>query len=386
MIIRSLIPLIVVASIVVASIVAGVFTWQRRRGRAGGAADWRRVAEEPPVEAPGKPATARGAGPGTLGSDLARWVGAGLISVEQADAIAGFERAAPAAGAAASGEKRVSVLAEALGYTGVVLVLAAVGVMLGQRWDDLAAWARLVIPAAGTALLILGGLLLRRQEEPAFRRLMSVLWALAVGGTAWALAVLGGEILDWDGELVALLVGSGCAVVSGVLWAVRRYGLQQVALFASLHVLVVSGLLCVLDDTPPTWCFAVAVWALGIGWAALGARHVLEPGWVAVAFGCLGAVVGPAIGVDDYAWLLAPALLTTAGLVALSVPTRQTALLALGMIGAFGYITWAVVYFFGDSLGVPVALVIVGAVFLALAVLAGSLAGRGRKKSEAAAG
>ena len=65
---------------------------------------------------------------------------------------------------------------------------------------------------------------------------------------------------------------------------------------------------------------------------------------------------------------------------AVSVPTRQTPLLALGTLGAFGYITWAVVHYFGDSLGVPVALVIVGAVFLVLAVLAGVLATQGRGK------
>ena len=118
----------------------------------------------------------------------------------------------------------------------------------------------------------------------------------------------------------------------------------------------------------------------------LGWRDIVQPGWLAVAFGFMGMVVGPAIGLGDYEWLLAPALATTAFLVGLSVPTRQTALLALGTLGAFGYITWAVVHYFQDSLGVPLALVIVGAVFLVLAVLAGALATRGRGKAAAPAG
>jgi hypothetical protein len=56
------------------------------------------------------------------------------------------------------------------------------------------------------------------------------------------------------------------------------------------------------------------------------------------------------------------------------------------MLGAFGYITWAVVRYFRHSLGVPVALVIVGAVFLALAVAAGLLATRNRRRTPASVG
>ena len=123
-----------------------------------------------------------------------------------------------------------------------------------------------------------------------------------------------------------------------------------------------------------------AIWVLGLAWAALGWRNRLRPGWLAIGLGCLGAVIGPSIGLGEYEWLLAPGLLTAAGLMAVSVPARQTPLLALGTVGAFGYITWAVVHYFRDSLGVPVALVIVGAVFLALAVLAGVLATKNRGK------
>ena len=89
----ALIPLIVVVAVVV-----GVFVWQRRRGRAAGAGEWRRAAGETPLEVKEKPAKAAsrpmGPGFGSLAADLSRWVGAGLISAEQADTIAGFERAA----------------------------------------------------------------------------------------------------------------------------------------------------------------------------------------------------------------------------------------------------------------------------------------------------
>ncbi|MFH1329435.1 MAG: DUF2157 domain-containing protein [Actinomycetota bacterium] len=373
--------------IVVVAIGAGVFVWQRRRGRAAGAGEWRRATGEAPPEAPGKPVKAAslsmGPGFGTLAADLSRWVGAGLLSADQADAIAGFERAATTGRGPAGGERRVSLLAEALGYVGVVLAAAGAAVGLAQGWEDLPAWARLAIPAVATGLLLLGGILLRRQDEPAFRRLMSVLWMLSIGGTAWTLAVLGADVLELDPEPIALLTSAGCAAAAAGLWLLRRRGLQQAALLASLHALVVSGLICLPGEDPPLWWFAAAVWALGVAWAALGWRNAIAPGWLAVAFGCLGAVVGPSIGLGAYEWLLAPALATTAFLMAVSVPTRQTPLLALGTLGAFGYITWAVVHYFENSLGVPVALVIVGAVFLVLAVLAGALATRGRGKAGA---
>ena len=378
----ALVPLIIVVAVV-----AGIFVWQRRRGRAAGAGEWRRAAGEAPSEVKERPARAAsrpmGPGLGTLAADLSRWVGAGLVSAEQADAIAGFERAGTTGRGPAGEERRVSLLAEALGYVGVILALAGAAVGLAQGWEDLAVWARLAIPAAATGLLLLGGALLRRQEEPAFRRLMSVLWVLSVGGAAWALAVLGADILDLDPEPMAVMAAAGCTVMAAGLWLLRRHGLQQAVLLASLLALVVSGLLHFFGEDLPVWWFAVAVWALGVAWAALGWRDAIAPGWLAVAFGCLGAVVGPAGGLGDYEWLLAPALVTTGFLMAVSVPTRQTPLLALGTLGAFGYITWAVVHYFEDSLGVPVALVIVGAVFLVLAVLAGSLAGRGKGEEAA---
>jgi hypothetical protein len=375
---RVVVPLL----IVVAVVVGGLFLWQRQRGRA---------AVGPKAgRAPGAAsATTRGdagAAPlrAGLSADLSRWVGAGLISAEQADAIASHERASVGALGAPPEERRVSLLAEALGYVGVALALAGAAAGLAQGWESIPVWGRITIPAATTGLLVLGGFFLRRQEELAFRRLMSVLWVLAVGGMAWTLAVVGIEATGFDAEPIALMAAGGCTLLAAGLYLACRHGLQQAALLASLHALAVSALLCVAEPRRGWW-FAATIWALGAAWAVLGWRRLLAPEWLAIAFGCAGMVIGPAFGLNEYEWLLAPALLTTASLVAVSVPTRQTPLLALGMVGAFGYITWAVLHYFSDSLGPPLALVIVGAVFLVLAVLAGVLANRGKSRAGAPA-
>ena len=95
--------------------------------------------------------------------------------------------------------------------------------------------------------------------------------------------------------------------------------------------------------------------------------------------------MGPSVGLVADGWMVIVGLVTAAFLMWVSIPTREPALLALGTVGLFAYVTWAVVRYFGETLGVPVALVLVGVVFLTLAVLAGRLGalsraggGRGR--------
>ena len=139
---------------------------------------------------------------------------------------------------------------------------------------------------------------------------------------------------------------------------------------------------------PPGGGYALVGGGTGVAWGLLGRFRVLEPSWLGMALGSAGAVIGPSVGIGDYPWLLAVALATSVSLMVVSVPTGQVPLLAVGTMGTFGYLTWAVVRYFSDSLGVPLALVVVGGVFLALAVVAGRLtqATRGRRRRSRARG
>ncbi len=219
--------MIVGAAVLVIALVAwGI--WAMTHDSAGGGSGRRGVTAESAAIDPAAGAQGR-----SLAADLDGWVAAGLISREQADAIAAHERAAAAA-RKPTRERRVSLIAEALGYVGTALALAGAGVGLGQAWEDIAGWGRLSIAGGATALLLLGGFVLLSQTEPAFRRLQSVLWFLAVGAAVWALVVLGVEFLDLeDDERILLLIGAGTAALAAVLWAVRREALQHAALFAS---------------------------------------------------------------------------------------------------------------------------------------------------------
>ena len=59
---------------------------------------------------------------------------------------------------------------------------------------------------------------------------------------------------------------------------------------------------------------------------------------------------------------------------AASVPTKELALLAIGAFALFVSVTQAVVERFGDTLGVPVTLTVVAALFVALAAGSARLA------------
>ena len=327
--------------LVVIGTLAGFFTWSRRQ--AGG----ERAAGGPR----GRP-------------ELDRWVEAGLISRAQATAIAAFEQRA------AGASRRVSLATEALGYVGAVLGVAGGGIALGNVWEDLDDWARPAI-LGGTALALLaGGGMIRRQEEPALRRLTSVLWFLSVGALAATSALLFVDFVKRSDELSVLGTGAAVALYAGTLWLLQRRVLQQLALLAGLIVTLVGGLL-LLPGEVPSWVFAVAVWGLGGAWAVLGWRKIVEPWWAALPLGALTALVAPAVGADEFGWLFVVALGTAGGLIAASVALRMTPLLGPGAIGMFAYVTWAVVKYFGEALGVPVALALAGAVVLALALVAG---------------
>ena len=100
-------------------------------------------------------------GPVHLDALLTRWVADGLVSAEQADAIRAAERDVPVvaqpelAGPPAPGR---SLLVEALGYLGGVVILVAAGLVTARFWNDLSEGGRVTLGALATVLLVGAGL------------------------------------------------------------------------------------------------------------------------------------------------------------------------------------------------------------------------------------
>lgn len=300
-----------------------------------------------------------------------------LLLVMLAAVIGGFylwaRRRGLVAEAGVSGEqpvpRRISLLTEVVAYLGAILIVAGGAVAIGQRWDDISGWGHVAILAGSAAFFLALGVVLHRLEDPALRRLVSVLWFLSVPGFAAAAGFAAHDIYGTTNEVTILVVGVTTTLYAAALWLVRRRALQHVALFAGLVVTICGTIATVTQPTPPSLPFALTLWALGLAWAVLAWQRYIEPLWVGAPLGVILALFAPAIAIAEHGWLYTIAIGSAAAAMAGSIPLRNTPLLALGTIGMFGYVTSMVVRYFGETLGVPFTLAITGVVILVLAAV-----------------
>ena len=204
---------------------------------------------------------------------LDEWVGAGLITPEQADRIRAHEEArqdrrsrlavAPAPGAPPA----QSLVVEALGYLGGVIMMVGGGILVGLYWEDIATVLQLLIVGVTTLVLVGAGWAVPDRLGDAAVRLRSVLWALAVAGTAAFLTIWSNDVLDRYDEDALIVIFPGTAVVAGVLWWLRRTWLQQVALLVPL-LLAASAVAMELAGEDSAWNGGL-VWAVALVCSAL---------------------------------------------------------------------------------------------------------------------
>jgi hypothetical protein len=142
------------------------------------------------------------------------------------------------------------------------------------------------------------------------------------------------------------------------LWAFRPRGLQQAAMFGA----------CIMTLIAVAWDAQVGgtlVWAFAIAWAVVAALGGLEPGMVGVVLGSIVALWAPGSVEPAGMWM---GLATALAMVAASIPLREPALLGLGAVGTFIYLVRIVADLFGGTVGVPIALFVLGAGVVALAL------------------
>lgn len=264
--------------------------------------------------------------------------------------------------------RRVSLLTEVIGYIGAALVLAGVGVTVGQSWRIMTDWDHAGV-FGGLALFFLAiGLVVFWVDEAAIQRMIGVLWlvsACCAGATA-GIAVH--DVYGAAGAQTALATGLAVTIWSAVLWLVRQHELQMVALFAGLTITVSSGILAVAGTSVPWLALAVGLWAFGIGWVIVGWQYP-QPLWTTLPLGTLVALIGPSFAVWAHGWMFALAIGTAAVAMAVSVPARNTLLLTTGTLALFGYIAAAVVRYFHASLGLPATLATCGVLLIAFAIV-----------------
>lgn len=302
------------------------------------------------------------------------WVEEGLITEDQAEAIRRFEERDLVSDRGLISHGRIPLITEALGYLGGGLAAAALVTLLAEDWPTFPLATRLAVPFIGALVLLLAGWTLRLSDEPAFARFGSVLWALSVASAAWFMGVLAQDAFGWEDAAIGVAIGVIAAPSAAVLYAMRKTVLQLVALAAGSMILVISLVQLPLEQGESADVqTATAAWIAAVVWLFLTRKGVLRPELVAYGLGAYVAITAPdAIASGGAATVdvgLIVGLLTAFALIAASVWLRQNVLLVFGALGAFVYLLRTIEHFFGDTIGMPLVLLITGAILLAVAFL-----------------
>ncbi|MGB8360065.1 MAG: DUF2157 domain-containing protein [Acidimicrobiia bacterium] len=295
----------------------------------------------------------------TRDDDLRRWVEAGLIDADTATAIETYE-------AGRTGSSRVSRGMEAVAYLGAALVLVALVVMAVEFWDRIEPWGRITLSGAVTVVLLAVGLVLGRSEEPAVDRAQTFAWLLTVAAVALTAAVTFTEITDIEGQQTFLYASLIALVAAVGLWWQRASVLQMVAMGITAGTTVIA-MVSQFDDVAD-WAFGLALAFLGALWLLLTWGGALRPTRTSYTLGAVGALAIAFPESNNLPWPLL-GLGVALALMGLSVAIGETVLLGLGVAGLFVYIPMTIFELFGESLGVPVALLITGLVLLGVVVL-----------------
>ena len=299
-------------------------------------------------------------GTGTTDGDIDAWVGAGIITPEQADRIRAFD-VAPAGGP--------GLVREVLGYLGAALLVVAALVLVGDVWEDLGRWQQVALCSSVAAALIATGTLLRRGAPgPAVVRISRTCLMLATIPVGMAAGLAAGSVLTVNGATLA-----GCATASAyaaTCYLRDRSWAQHVALFGAI-VAVAITIEPVFDIDAFMWLSGGVLFGLGLTWLVASTLGRLPPrllgevlGAGALGFGSV-LLVGAADPSEGGGALMMLAMIgISVACLVVGARLDRAVWLAVGVIGLLGYGPWLLTEVFGEGLGVPIGLAIAGLALL----------------------
>ena len=327
-----------------------------------------------------------------LREHLQDWADAGLISPDQAARIVEHEttrvpdtttglgavdRSTTSATRAA--KTRLTSPAEAIGYVGAALALGAIGLILGDLWYELLVGGRLALVGVITLSLFGAGVAVRTSTSAAMQRLTSVLMTASVGGVGWFTAVVASDVFDLSTPARSTSVGAVMSVVAAALYLWRPRALPQLATLGSVAFTAGWALSLSPLDPGAEW-YGLVVGSVGVAWFLLALGGWLTPRPVGEVAGALVGSLGVQIAAfgDPPELALGIGLVLAGTLVVLAVRTEALHHLVVGALALFVLAPQLVFELFGDAIGAPATLLLVGLLLVLLAV------GLGRARREVA--
>jgi len=267
---------------------------------------------------------------------------------------------------------RTALLAEVIGYAGGALVIVAGLYLASELWPGIPTAAALALAAVACAALCAAGAALHTSGSPPARRLRSVLWLMSTASLAAFTGILGDQVWQLSPAGTTLVTAAAAGVYGAAQWWCTRAVLQHLAVFASAAVLVGTA---VAQLSLGNWALGLGIWTLSALWGGAVIRGYLPPrgaGFFASGFGLL---VGIQFAMDVPAGHLL-ALATVAGLLAGGVLLREVWLAGLGAVGVLLVVPQTAERYLPESAAAPLAVFIAGAVLVGSAVWLAKRRGR----------
>jgi hypothetical protein len=298
-----------------------------------------------------------------LSTKLQAWRTEGLVTPEQAEAIAAFEAAQPE-----PTSPRRTLFAEAIGYVGAALAVGAVAMIVSNLWQELTTGPRLLLVGLLTLILAGAGFGLRNLARDPMQRLASVLFTGAVAGVGWFAAIVASEVGSLQDAEVGLAVGGAALAAALPLSLLRKRALHQLTVLVAIIVVAVSALSLPAMELDPIW-YGLTLSAIGAAWFALAFGGWLLPRSLGEVTGAALAILALQVtGRADQYWPMFLAVALAGGLIALAIVTDRLHHLVVGAIGLFILVPQLVFRLFGDALSAPAVLLIIGLLLVLLAV------------------
>jgi len=302
-------------------------------------------------------------------------VAGGVLSAAQADAVRAAMAAEPTAAeptaaeaAAPAADRGIHPAAEAAAWVGAVLAAAAGITAAAAFWADLTRWAQSALLGLTAAALLAAGVAVRDDARPPARRILGVVWFLAVGALGAAfVAGLSEQGADFS-ALPWTVAGAAATALAVPLWRLHPSGPQLTAVVASALATMLAAL--GHAERPPVELYGLLVWAAGAAVVVLAWGGLARPAGAGRLLGALIALAGAQALTFPYArWGVLLGVATVVGLLALGGVAGHVALTGVAAVALAVFVPQALHAFFPGSLNAS------GTLFLSgVALLAGALA------------